>query len=77
MTDTKLTLSAFPTESQYFYRARSGMSVREYFTARAMQGLMANPEFFKYLQDDEFHRQRLLQPAMAWVDSFLAAAEEP
>jgi len=76
MNETKPILPAFPTELQHFYRARSGMSVREYFVAKAMQGLLANPEFFKYLQADEINRQRLLLPALSWVDSFLAAAEE-
>jgi hypothetical protein len=76
MNETKPILPAFPTEHRLFFRARSGMSVREYFVAKAMQGLMANPEFFKYLQDDETYRQRLLLPALSWVDSFLAAAEE-
>jgi hypothetical protein len=68
--------AAFPTENQYFYRPRSGMSMREYYLGKALQGLMANPEFFKYLQDDELHRQRLLLPALAWADSCVAITEE-
>lgn len=76
MTEKKLPTFAFPIENPHLHRARAGMTMREYYIGQALTGLMANPEFFKYLQDDELHRQRLLVPALAWVESCLALAEE-
>ena len=75
MTTKPPPLAAFPIENQYLDRARAGMTMQEYYLGQALQGLMANPEFFKYLQDDELHRQRWLLSALDWADSCIALTE--
>ena len=44
--DTGLSSAAFPTETAFGYE--DGMSLRDYFAAKALQGLLANPK----LQDE-------------------------
>jgi hypothetical protein len=67
--------AALPIENQQLDRARAGMSMREYYLGKVLQGLMANPSFTQHLQCEELQRQRMLQTALAWVDSCIAITE--
>lgn len=41
------------TANPYFNDSSNGLTKREYFAAKAMQGLISNPEYFGRLDNDE------------------------
>lgn len=62
---------AFPvpaTESNFFYE---GMTLRDYFAAKAMQGMVANPGMWDLI--NERHAQSVAEDAYLVAEAMLAA----
>jgi len=56
---------AFPSIAEYIqndgYRALDGMTLRDYFAAKAMQGILSNPVYFAALQDQAIELDKFKQ----------------
>lgn len=69
---------AFPTltcdENGGSYTDDSGASLRDYFAAKAMQGILANPKWDPHQQSDS---KRLARSSFDYADAMLKARNEP
>lgn len=54
-----------------------GISIRDYFAAKVMQGMLANPDYLKmHLVNDGFvHFEGIAKDANSMADAMLAASE--
>lgn len=76
--------AAFPCEDKPDYIKRqsdtiyhNGMSLRDYFAAKAMQGLLSDP-LFRPTQDENLHEfpRRVADRSYIYADAMLKAREE-
>lgn len=68
--------SAFPTTEQNYWNENvrnEGMTLRDYFAAKAMQGMVANPGMWDLI--NERHAQSVAQDAYLIAEAMLSARE--
>ena len=74
-------MKAFPSVIQYFPNdlnadEEKGMTLRDYFAAKAMQGLLANPKLADEIRKNGGARKGWIEnSAFAFADSMLKARE--
>lgn len=56
------------------YPAHMGMSLRDYFAAKAMQGLLANPKLQQHIT--KVGQSWIEDSSYAWADAMLKAREQ-
>ena len=69
MTDKNTGGSAFPIQDAYLVSTKQGMTLRDYFAAKAMQGLLADSTNDMYIDD-------LVKLAYKYSDLMLKARDE-
>ena len=71
--------SAFPISGSQ-YRHTEGMTLRDYFAAKAMQGMVSSPELLRVVTAAEFlgnePAERCSTVAYRWADAMLKARGE-
>jgi hypothetical protein len=65
---------AFPIKGPIMTSDELGMTLRDYFAAKAMQGLLANPKLYEHLLKEG--NSWVENSAYAWADAMLKAREE-
>lgn len=68
---------AFPVQSIYVEDQETnshGMTLRDYFAAKAMQGLLANPKLHQHIL--KVGQSWIEDSSYAWADAMLKAREE-
>ena len=63
-------IPAFPTENAYMVSTQQGMTLRDYFAAKAMQGMLSENSGIRYPTDE------LVDFAYKVADAMMKAREE-
>jgi hypothetical protein len=75
MSSTKTGGPAFPTERPAMSEYGKGMTLRDYFAAKALQGLLADPEPFDLWDGDKTIADTYAREAYVYADAMLRARE--
>ena len=73
MTNKETGGPAFPTERPAMSEYGKGMTLRDYFAAKAMQGLLADPEPFDLWDGDKTIADTYAREAYVYADAMLKA----
>ncbi len=75
MSNTNTGGPAFPTERPAMSEYGKGMTLRDYFAAKALQGLLADPEPFDLWDGDKTIADTYAREAYVYADAMLKARE--
>ena len=78
-------MKAFPTgktgdKNNDFYVSQDGMDLRDYFSAKALQGMLSNPEFLQAVTKEEVNgsdcASRVAKVSYKYADAMMKAREK-
>ena len=80
ITDKNTGGPAFPAPAGVQHITEQGMTLRDYFAAKAMQAMLASPELMVVVTSDqvlgEYAKQRIAKLSYKYADAMLKAREQ-